>query len=415
LETLLQSALPPAVSGGQQAATLPGLAFLGNVMTPYRANLHRAIAAGIPELKLHTLITHGVGDFDWRVNVPPEIHVSNFSIAEEHSLDNPLRRPYAELRKAGRLIRYFKAHDVRAVVFGSYRYIAYMRLMDYCYRAHIPFFVNLDSNIRSERQLSRVERLVKRNIYRWWIKRASGIFSMGELGDQYFLEYGADPRRLYRLPYWPDFDAYSHVDEGRLERFRRKFGLDPSRRHLLFSGRLVPEKRVDLLIDAFTAIAERRPDWDLLIVGDGVLRDELQRRVPESLRSRVIWTGFIDGLEIVPAYHAADVLVLPSDHEPWALVVQEAMAAGMTVVASDVVGAAHEIVTDGVSGRIFARGNCESLRLAIDDVTRPNRIATFKEQAISALDKYRERVDPVAEIRRALCDVSVLSHTNSKS
>ena len=169
----------------------PGLVFFANVITPYRANLHRLIAAGIPELKLHTLITHGVGDFDWCVDVSPEIHMSNFSRAGERSLDHTLRRPHAEWRKARQLIRYLKNHNARAVICGSYRYISYLRVMEYCYRARIPFFVNLDSNIRSETQLSPLKRLIKRNIYRWWLKRASGVLSMGTLGDQYFLKYGA--------------------------------------------------------------------------------------------------------------------------------------------------------------------------------------------------------------------------------
>ncbi len=111
-----------------------GLAIIANVMAPYRANLHRLVAAGIPELKLHTLVTHGVGDFDWSVAAPPEINATNFSAAGEHPLDNPLRRPVAEWRKAGRLIRYLKTHDVKAVVFCFYRYLSYLRVMDYCYR-----------------------------------------------------------------------------------------------------------------------------------------------------------------------------------------------------------------------------------------------------------------------------------------
>src|SRR5439155_19337196 len=132
-------------------------------------------------------------------------------------------------------------------------------------------------------------------------------------------------------------------------------------------GRVVSNKRVVLLIDAFAAIASQRPEWDLLIVGDGALRNELQRRVPEPLRPRVVWTGFLDGPEPALAYHAADVLVLPSDHEPWALVVQEAMAAGLPVVASDVVGAAYELVTDGVSGKVFPAGDCSALQKALEE------------------------------------------------
>src|SRR5262245_40103423 len=134
LDTNSQSPSPYAMNGGDggRVEDRPGLAILANVMTPYRANLHQLVAAGIPELELHSLVTHGVGDFDWKTAVPPEIHMSNFSIRGEHSLDHPLRRPLAELRKANRIIRYIKTHNVRAVVFTFYRYISYLRVIDYC-------------------------------------------------------------------------------------------------------------------------------------------------------------------------------------------------------------------------------------------------------------------------------------------
>jgi glycosyltransferase involved in cell wall biosynthesis len=389
--------------------TRPGLAIIANVMTPYRANLHRLVAAGIPELKLHTLITHGVGDFDWDVAASSDVNATNFSVNGEHSLDNPLRRPVTEWRKAGRLIRYLKTHDVKAVVFCFYRYISYLRAMDYCYRARIPFWVNLDSNIRSEPQLSGLQSFVKRRLYDWWLKRASGVLSMGALGDQFFLKYGADPQRLYRVPYWPDFDEFTRHDDVALERWQRKFGLDQRRRYIIFSGRLVPEKRVDLLIDAFAAIAGERSEWDLLIVGDGPLNNELRRRVPEKLRSRVVWTGFMDGADNATAFHAADVLVLPSDREPWALVVQEAMAAGLVVVASNIVGAAHELVEDQVSGRIFSAGNLQQLIQAIRDVTDDMAFPQYNQRSQQAMTSYLKNVQPVSEIRRALGDAGVFS------
>ena len=410
MDTLIQPASEPTTSNSRVSDdTRPGLMIVSNAIAPYRVNLHRLVAAGIPELKLHTLITHGVSDFDWQVHLPPEIHFLGVSAPGEHPLDNPLRRPWSEFRKGTRLIRYLNEHNVRAVIFNGYRYIPYLRLMNYCHRHGIPFFIRSDSNIRDESDLSFIHRTVKRTIYRWCMKRASGVLSMGRLGDQFFIKYGADPHRLYRVPCWPDFDSFARFDEVGLERFQRKFGLRAGRRYLLFSGRLVPNKRVDLLIDAFAAIASQRPEWDLLIVGDGELRDELQHRVPEALRPRVIWTGFLDGPEPALAYHAADALVLPSDHEPWALVVQEAMAAGLPVVASNVVGAAYELVTDGVSGKVFPAGNCSALQKALEDITNCAHIDVYKRQATAALEAYRERVDPVSEIRRALIDARVLS------
>jgi glycosyltransferase involved in cell wall biosynthesis len=388
--------------------TRPGLAIVLNSITPYHVNLHRLIAAGIPELKLHVLVSHWAADFKWNVAIPPEINVARFGAPGEHPLENPLLRPLWGWRKGGRFIRYIRENRVRAVIINGYRFISYLRLMSYCRRHNLPFFVNNDSNIRGEQPLKPHAAVAKRMLYSWWLSRASGVFSMGALGDQFFLKYGADPKRLYRVPCWPDYAAFARIDQDGLQRFRQKYGLNGRRRYLIYSGRLVPQKRVDLLIDAFAAIADERSDWDLLVVGDGVLRDELQVRVPERLRQRVTWTGFLDGDEPALAYHAADVLVLPSDHEPWALVIQEAMAAGLVVISSDVAGAAYELIEDKRSGRIFPIGSLKQLKEAIVDVTSADNLNTYKRESAAALADWTTKVNPVAEIRRALTDISVL-------
>jgi glycosyltransferase involved in cell wall biosynthesis len=386
---------------------------IANVMAPYRLNLHKLVAAGIPELKLHTLLTHGPADFDWNMSVPPEIHVSHFGAAGDSPTAGTFRHPINEWRKGGRLIEYIHANDIRAVVMSNFRYISYLRTIRNCHQARIPLFVNNDSNIRNDRHMRPAKRWLKRRLYHWWLRRVSGVMSMGEYGDQFFIHYGADPQRLYHVPCVPDYDAFAERDAERLERFRQRFGVSPDRKYLLFSGRLVGLKRVDLLIDAFAAIAAERPSWDLLVAGDGPLAGELRERVPKSLRKRVIWAGFLEQEDLKTAYHASDVLVLPSDREAWSVVIQEAMAAGLVVVSSDIPGAAHELVEDKRSGRIFAAGDLAALVQAIDDVTRPDAIDAYKAASRAALDDWRRASDPVQEIRRALIDAGVLSNKDS--
>ncbi len=391
----------------------PGLAMIANCMTPYRANLHALIAAGIPELKLHTLITHGPAQFKWSVTVPESIHASYHGDPDDSPTASPFHAPLRDWKKGRRLIDYLEKHHVKAVICQGYRYLAYLRIINHCHQHGIPLYLRNDSNIRSDAKLSPLSQLIKTQVYRWWIPRVKGVMSMGKYGDQFFDKYGADPGQIYRVPYTPDYDLYARVSPWELDGFRQKHGLLADRRYILYSGRLVAAKRVDLLIGAFTEVAKRRPEWDLLIVGDGVLRDELGQRVREWLRPRVVWTGFLEDSELVAAYHAADVLVLPSDFEPWALVIQEAMAAGMAIVASDVVGAAHELVEDKVSGRIFTAGNLDELRHAILDVTDAGALETYQRLAVTALAEWRKQVDPVAEVRRALVDRGVLAETKS--
>jgi glycosyltransferase involved in cell wall biosynthesis len=146
-----------------------------------------------------------------------------------------------------------------------------------------------------------------------------------------------------------------------------------------------------------------------VVIGDGRLRPSLERRVPAQVRPRIRWTGFSGEPATVAAlYHNADVLVLPSDCEPWAVVINEAVAAGLAIVASDVVGAAAELVRDGVNGRIFPAGDAAALAGRLLEVTDPANVDRMKAASAGVLADWRARGDPVQGLRRALVDAGVI-------
>jgi glycosyltransferase involved in cell wall biosynthesis len=246
---------------------------------------------------------------------------------------------------------------------------------------------------------------IKRVYVRWVVKRCSGVLPCGSLGRAYFLKYGVDPTRIHYSPYEPDYELIWNLPKDKIAATRDRFELTPGRRRIVFSGRLAHVKRVDLLVDGFAAIAADRPEWDLVIVGDGPLREKLMARVPEQLGERVRWLGFIDDQEVVSAvYRNCDLLVLPSDYEPWALVINEAAAAGLAVVASDAVGAAAELVRDGVNGSVFPAGRLQVLTEKLRFATGPDRIEKLKAGSSTVLEEWRRTADPVQGLREALHD-----------
>lgn len=388
----------------------PGLAMIANVPTPYRTALHIRIAREIVEFELHSLFTHASADFNWNDPMPAEIRPVSFCGEAERVGGNPLRSLSRDYRKARKIAAYLKEHNVQVVVLMGYHDLTRLWLSRYCRRQRIKLFLRGDSNIKGDNPGSPSRAALKFRLLSWFIRQCDGVMPMGGYGQQYFEKYGADPEKIFWVPYEPDYAQFARVDPEHLAAFRLENGVSQTRRYLLYCGRLVRAKRVDLLIDAFKRIASDRPEWDLLIAGDGVLCGELQRLVPPELADRVRWLGFCDVCRIRLAYHAADVLVLPSDFEPWAVVVNEAMAAGLVVVASDVVGAAAELVRDGESGRLFEAGDIEALTAAIADVTDPDRLQGLKQAVPSALAAWRNRADPIEGIRKALRSVGMLSN-----
>jgi phosphatidylinositol alpha-mannosyltransferase len=120
--------------------------------------------------------------------------------------------------------------------------------------------------------------------------------------------------------------------------------LGPGRK-LLFVGRLDERKGFPVAIDAFERLATDRPDLHLVVVGDGPERDAVGR-LPTLLRARVTMLGTVPNQELPPIHAACDVYLGPSTGgESFGIVVVEALAAGLPVVASDTPGY-DEVITD---------------------------------------------------------------------
>jgi glycosyltransferase involved in cell wall biosynthesis len=102
------------------------------------------------------------------------------------------------------------------------------------------------------------------------------------------------------------------------------------------------------------------------------------------------------------------VLILPSDYEPWALVINEAAASGLAIVSSSVVGASYELVRDGVNGFVFPPGDLAAATAALRSATDPERVETLKAGSQIVLEDWRRDGDPVHGLRAALRHCGVL-------
>ncbi len=139
----------------------------------------------------------------------------------------------------------------------------------------------------------------------------------------------------YRIiPNGVDYEYFSQAAS-----MRARMSRNGGRKTLLFIGALVWRKGLPTLLRAFTQIAETRDDVDLLVVGDGPARNRMRRQVPRRLRSRVHFLGCLPRRKLLECLAVADVFCAPSlGKESFGMVLLEAMAAGVPVVASDIDG-----------------------------------------------------------------------------
>jgi glycosyltransferase involved in cell wall biosynthesis len=383
------------------------LAIISNEQTPYRIHLHQRIVRECPGIRLSSVFTHEFSSSPWQYCDVAAINPVMFGRGESSAAQADPLRVAREWRKGGAITRWMESENVGAVVLLGYNDAARMRILHWCRRRGVPCFLFGDSNIRCDTARG-LRALAKRILVSRAVSMCDGVLHCGSLGRQYFLRYGARKERLFPFPYEPDYLGLTAPDSRRIESVRARYGIERGKRHLLYSGRLVKVKRVDLLIRAFAAIAGRRPEWRLVIAGAGPLRNPLESAVPVELGDRVLWTGFIEHpADLASVYHSADILAAPSDYEPWGVVVTEAVAAGLAVVASSVVGAAADVVEDGVNGRIFRCGDGNHLAECLLDLTEPCRTDAAKSAARRVLTRWRAQSDPVDGLRKALGSVNL--------
>lgn len=158
-------------------------------------------------------------------------------------------------------------------------------------------------------------------------------------------------------------DSYFNFDVDSNIRF--KYSLE-GKKVILFAGRLHPNKRVDHLIEVLPDILEKCPDAFLALVGPGQDYYEKLKTIIDrkNLFDRVKWLGKVSSDDLISLYETADCFVMPSDYEPFGLVLVEAMSQGTPVIAVNNAGP-KEIVNNGYSGLLYDQGDLEGLKSAI--------------------------------------------------
>ena len=263
-----------------------------------------------------------------------------------------LSPPHAGIGRALRQFNPDVIHTVNPYVLGvgGIFYARYLK---------VPLVASYHTNVAAYARFYRLGFL--EGAGRWWARtlhnRARINLCTSEATLDYLLRGGIKHVRL-----WPQgVDARSFCPERASYEWRvRLSGGHPDKKLLLFVGRLAPEKSIRQLRAVLREFSNAR----LAIVGDGPARKGLER---EFLGTPAIFTGLLKGDDLAAAYASADLFLFPSATETLGMVMIEALASGLPVVAARS-GAAHEVVSGGKNGLLYEPGSSSELVAAVRHV-----------------------------------------------
>ncbi|WP_454064897.1 glycosyltransferase family 4 protein [Candidatus Nitrospira salsa] len=272
------------------------------------------------------------------------------------------------------LSRYLREKPFDALWMHGYAHQANLRALAIAKQLGIKTLLRGESHLSSHQRSSAKEWLRCRILPKLF-NSIDGFLSIGTLNHDYYVHYGVSPNKIFPMPYAVDnvfFREEIQKINSKRETFRQGLGLEPGHAVILFVSKFQSRKRpMDLLL-AYARLLEEmtkgEPEPYLLFVGDGEEGPELKKSIVEYGLTKAKLIGFKNQTELPRFYDLCDVFVLPSEHEPWGLVVNEVMNAGKPVIVSDQVGAGSDLVQDGVNGYIIKVGDVSTLARRIDAV-----------------------------------------------
>jgi glycosyltransferase involved in cell wall biosynthesis len=211
--------------------------------------------------------------------------------------------------------------------------------------------------------------------------------------------HGAQPARVTTILNGIDHRHFKR-DAARVAGARAALHMAPDHVVIGAVGRLEPQKRFDLLLEAFTDVHAHRPNTRLVIAGDGSLREALAaKRDALGLRDVCTLTGHVD--DVIELHHAFDLFVQSSDYEGTPNSVLEAMAMETPIVATEAGGTA-ELVADREHGRIIPIGRVDRLidgmQRALSDPDSTKRMADRARRRVEGELSFESRVRRVEQI-----------------
>jgi 1,2-diacylglycerol 3-alpha-glucosyltransferase len=338
----------------------PRLVIITEIIAPYRVPVFNSLAARgdvdlhavflaetDPKLRQWTVPKDEIR-FSYQVLPSFRLRLGNSNLLLNRGLDRALRQVRPDV-----------------IVCGGYNYPSAWRAAFWARERNIPFLLWTESNAADHRGRSTFVEYLKRK----YLGMCRGFVVPGEASKSYLQQLGLPAELIFKAPDAVDNELFTQgarMARTNLATVRKR--IDVPERYFLNVGRFIRAKGVFDLLEAYAKLDEEiRASVGLVFVGEGDAKSELIRRASLIRPGTVKVSLFVQKEQLAEFYALADAFVFPTHSDPWGLVVNEAMASGLPVIASNVAGCVSDLVEDGWNGFIVpvsdVRRICSSMEL----------------------------------------------------
>lgn len=255
------------------------------------------------------------------------------------------------------LIRAIRDWKAEAILVYGWSFKSHLKCLRYFHKK-IPVYFRGDSTILGQKRS--IKEFTRSYFLKWVYKHVDLAFYVGTENKKYFLKYGLQNDQLIFAPHAVDNSRF--VDENGLyeqeaKQWRKQLGILPEELVIVYAGKLEPIKNIDWLIDTIKQTKDLI--IKLVLVGNGPLEDYLKEK--SSGDERFIFIDFQNQQMMPVVYRLGQVFILCSLSETWGLSINEALAGGRAILASETCGCVSDLVKNSVNGYVFSLRNPDDL------------------------------------------------------
>ena len=340
-----------------------------NIPAPYRVDFFYFLQQHFKEYELHVLYaSRNEDNRSWEIE---DNKMKNSHFLESYTIKIPRRydTKYIHISKGVKSVLEKLKPDA---VIGSEYNPTVLQALQYCRCKKIPYISWTDGTLHSERNINSIQRMLRKYV----IRHASSFLASSTKSREAQIAYGAKPEDCFVSLLTVDIEKYLIQPEERTDN------------RILYVGSLIERKGVDLLLKALQQV---EGEFTLALAGTGAEQERLQQLAKElKIEENVEFLGYLSQDKLKKEYARSSIFVLPTREDCFALVILEAMCAGLPVICSQYADGAYDLIKEGKNGFIADPYDTKKFAARIQELlAEPVKAKRMGDCSRNYLDRFR--------------------------